>query len=170
MLVETVWFLHYYRPEVTLCCWQDSKIQEVTNSANKSPFHSKGTSCVRLMRTFNMLVAYWKSWRWVPMARLITHLVFLILNMTVIIIDDVHRWFCRGSQWKTTDPLTETGQINDCMGNYRYKHRYGGRWHKVYTEMHLKQTLVARAHSIFHDYEVDKQWSSNLHKVIFSPK
>ena len=26
----------------------------------------------------------------------------------------------------------------------------------VYTEMHLKQTLVARAHSIFYDYEVDK--------------
>ena len=53
------------------------------------------------------------------------------------------------------DPHTEMGQDNDCAGNYWYKHRYGGRWHKVYTEMHLKQT-VPRAHSFFYDYEVDK--------------
>ena len=34
--------------------------------------------------------------------------------------------------------------------------RYGGGGHKVYSEMHLKQTLGARAHSVFCDYEVDK--------------
>ena len=54
------------------------------------------------------------------------------------------------------DPHTETGQTNDGPGNYPYQHRYGGGWHKVYTEMYLKQTLVATAHSIFCGYEVDK--------------
>ena len=38
MRVETLWFLHYRHPEVAIYPWQDSKIQEVTNSANKSPF------------------------------------------------------------------------------------------------------------------------------------
>ena len=49
----------------------------------------------------------------------------------------------------------ETGQTNDCAGNNNANKDMEGD-DTVYTEMHLKQTLVARAHSIFYDYEVGK--------------
>ena len=45
------------------------------------------------------------------------------------------------------DEQSETGQTNDCEGNYQYK---------VYTKMQLEQTLVTRGKTIFYDYEENK--------------
>ena len=51
-LSQNCMFLHYHFPEVTICSWQDSKIQKLPNSATNFFFLSGKTLCARLMRMF----------------------------------------------------------------------------------------------------------------------